>query len=125
MDKQKFFCHRLLDENGDLLGFRADSLGSLKQDWGKVFSTESTARRVLDFAHKSSHSVVANALKGVNNPASALIFAGSNSGSLEKTKTVELLELTGFDGFNVDAYTSESFAKLVKTAKVIETKIIQ
>jgi hypothetical protein len=118
---EKYYCHRLLDSSGELLGYRADSLGSLSKDWGKVYSSLSTAQRVSEFAHRSTHKRVADALSKVNAGAADLL-RGADTRSINKTATVELLELHAGSEFNYSAYSREDFAKLLRTAKVLETK---
>lgn len=129
---KKFHTLRYLDTDGNLVGFRADSLGSLRKDWGKVFDANyDSARNLFDrlkLREKSKHSgheTLSKLLSGVNKGASHLVKVGNSRSKLDEAHTLQLLELVGFDGFNNNSYGKDDFKKLLDNSTVVESAVLQ
>ena len=128
---KKFHTLRYLDSDGNLVGYRADSLGSLRKDWGKVYDANyDSARNLFDRlkttekSDHSGHNTLSKFLSGINKGAAALVDLGDNKDVLKTTQTLQLLELTGFDGFNDGAYGKDDFQKLLKTSTVVDSCVL-
>lgn len=129
---KRFNVLRYLDADGNLVGYRADSLGSLRKDWGKVFNADYDSARNLfnrlktrEKSKHSGHETLSKLLSGVNKGASGLVKLGDSKGLLENAQELQLLELTGFDGFNDGSYGKDDFKKLLENSVVVDSCVLQ
>lgn len=118
-----FYCLRYFNGSGELLGFRADSLGSLRLDWGKAYEHLSDAERLFYGTFKTKnlrgHDTLAGTLDNLN-PAAAAVLRKDTT-SYEGLDKAELLRLKGGEWFNSGSYSAEDFRRLLTTAEVLET----
>lgn len=114
---------RYVDKNGELVGYRSDSVGSVNPTWGKVYSNASELFHSLRDKAKEEHSghkKAAEAFGRINPGAADLFLSGDSTDKLQRSHKVQLLQVKAYKGYNNDAYNSEDFAKLMKSAKVVE-----
>lgn len=115
------------DKDNNLLGFRADSLGSLSKTWGKCWSTQKSALKFFSTlrakgSNQSAHKILSTLLQGKNDVASALLNADTTD--YGKAVRLDLLQLKTFEGFNINAYSNEDFARLLTNQKILKTEKI-
>ena len=129
---RKFNVLRYLDTDGNLVGYRADSLGSLDKEWGKVFNADYDSARNLferlktrEKSKHSGHDTLSRLLSGVNKGASKLVELGDSKGELENVQVLQLLELGGFEGFNDGSYGKDDFKRLLEGLVVVDSCVLE
>lgn len=113
---------RYLDTNGNVLGYRADTLGSLRSDWGKVYKdATSVFDRLKQSKNHAQHKTLAKALSGVNSAGAAILANDTSEDRYGDAKTVQLLQFQAGDEYNYNGYGSDEFTRLVSDATVIDS----
>jgi hypothetical protein len=120
----KLYCIKFSDSDGNTIGYRADTLGSIDNHWGKCYGSLDTIKRIYNSTLESAHRKLALALNSVNSDGAELIGGGANTAESlrEKSRYVTILEVIQNGDFNENAYSREEFDKLLESAKEIETR---
>jgi hypothetical protein len=113
-----------VDALGNVVGYRADTMGSINKRWGKVYkNAHKVFDRLKNTDSQSSHEIFAKLIADLNPDAAQKVSNDDSPKRYDNVISAQLLEfyVSPDQNFNENSYSTDGFITAISNAIVIDS----